>query len=388
MSTGGFSFESEWPDTAARLKTALRRRRIPAPLIDDLVQDTGLRLFQKWECVDPERGAWPLAYTVAMNILKDQLRSEERKKSNLPPPAPSEFDPELMALARIELERVRDALVQLSPGQRSALLAEIGECAENGRSPSAVKMLRLRARKRLRALTHEAPGVLGSIELLAQKFLERAHSVSLPGGSALAAPLAAGLLSLGLVTSQSSLQGLGGSTVDPERPGQTSTSSSAHVAQRVVDAISDASQNHGSVEAALVALKLSKDGGDSGVSATTSRSKSAGKPGSKEDGKRGGDGDAGGGGSDGVELPDDLNLEPSDGADGPPQPVTVEDGEAGAGPEGASASAGGSGAGHEASVEVGVSPGEGGSNGDSGGLPDPEVEGEAQLDGKDLLKLG
>ena len=85
MDGNAFSFEREWPETAQRLTLALRRRRIPHVLIDDLVQETGLRLYERWDAVDPERGAWPLAFTVAMNILKDHLRSEIRRRALTPP---------------------------------------------------------------------------------------------------------------------------------------------------------------------------------------------------------------------------------------------------------------------------------------------------------------
>lgn len=390
MDSDGFSFENEWPDTAARLETALRRRRIPAPLIDDLVQDTGLRLFQKWECVDPERGSWPLAYTVAMNILKDQLRSEERRQPAVPPPAPPDFDPEVMALARIELEKVRDALIQLSPAQRSALLAEIGEHSENGRSKAADKMLRLRARKRLKTLTQDAPGLLGSLEVLAQRFLERAHSLSLPSGTGLGAPLAAGLLSLGLISTQSSVGALGSGSFDTDQLPRSERLAGS-VAEQISDALSSATHNPSAFnyDDPVVLLRLS---GDGTYRATRSGARSGGGKAGSTSGGRKGDEKGGGSGDhgedDGLGLPDDLDPLPSqENADSPPEPVTVENADSDVGPNGAGASASGSAAGHQGSVEAGVSPGEG-SNGDSGGVPQPEVEGGAQVDGEELLTLG
>src|SRR3712207_3371775 len=108
MSLREFSFESEWPSTATRLGASLRRRRVPAAMVDDVVQETGLRIFRTWERVDPDRGLWPLALTIAINILRDHLRSEMRKEAaSVPHPAVFEPDPEVIALARIKLDRVR-----------------------------------------------------------------------------------------------------------------------------------------------------------------------------------------------------------------------------------------------------------------------------------------
>jgi hypothetical protein len=86
----------------------------------------------------------------------------------------------------------------LSPAQRAALLAEVGESNGDERSSSAVKMLRMRARKRLRAITKDSPG-FASLELLIQRLLGNADSA--PGISAsvaACAPVAAGLLAITL----------------------------------------------------------------------------------------------------------------------------------------------------------------------------------------------
>ena len=194
MSNTEFSFEKEWPPAARRVANALRLRRVPAPMIEDVVQETGLRIFKTWDRVDPERGLWPLALTVALNILKDHVRVEARRQETQPPrPAVFEPDPEVVALARLRLDRVREALPLLTEAQRDALLAEVGECETNGTSSSALKMLRMRARKRLRDLTGET-GLFGFISLPVQRLFRSDPTTTMAAQLSAVAPLAAGIL--------------------------------------------------------------------------------------------------------------------------------------------------------------------------------------------------
>jgi RNA polymerase sigma factor (sigma-70 family) len=215
MNDEGFSFERDWPATAERLTVALRRRRIPASLIDDLVQETALRLYERRDSVDPERGTWPLAFTVAMNILKDHLRAEVRRRAVDLPHIAIEQDPEIVALARLELTRVRIALRKLPPAQRAALLAEVGESDDNGRSSSAIKMLRMRARKRLKTLTEDASGFLASCELFTQRVVEKVSDSPLAVGAAACAPLTLGVLTFGVLASNSPVQASAGALEKP-----------------------------------------------------------------------------------------------------------------------------------------------------------------------------
>ncbi|MGH2755586.1 MAG: hypothetical protein ACRDLB_14305 [Actinomycetota bacterium] len=68
------------------------------------------------------------------------------------PDTPSEHDVEELGLARIELHRARRLLDRLSPSHRSVLLAEVGAEKLEERNSAAIKMVRMRARKRLTAL--------------------------------------------------------------------------------------------------------------------------------------------------------------------------------------------------------------------------------------------
>jgi RNA polymerase sigma factor (sigma-70 family) len=379
-----FCFESEWPDTAKRLKSALVRRRIPYSVIDDLVQETALRLYQKKDWLDPERGTWPLAFTVAMNILKDQLRSETRRQALTPLAPAAEPDPEAVALARIELTRVREALDLLPESQRSVLLAEIGgSFSADSRSSAAVKMLRMRARKRLRLLTQEASGILGSIELLTQKLTHRFQSIPFPMGMAAGGPIAAGLLSFGVL--------IGG----PTSPAQAFLPDHRNPSQSTAN-VTGAALSYESIVAERLkapraddlfrATDLSGATGSSKSSGSTGAGSSGGpSTGSNGKGKTKKDGPGNGG----LTLPDGLpELPPAGGGDN--EPVKVEESEASADPEdGAIVRLRGKGsiAGKEAGVTLEITSHEKGANGDSGKVG-PSAKGGAQLDGEVIVELG
>ena len=164
------SFEVEWPPVARRLHSAFRHKKIPPAMTEDLVQETGLRLFEIWDKVDPHRDLWPLALTIALNILRDHHRTEARRHRITVRDELIDHDTERVALARVELAQVEEALPLLTTAQRSALLAELGVDIERSENSSAVKMLRMRARRRLRALIDGASGLVGSIELGMSRF--------------------------------------------------------------------------------------------------------------------------------------------------------------------------------------------------------------------------
>ena len=187
------SFEVEWPPVATRLEAGLRRRRVPAPMVEDLVQETGLRLFEIWHRVDPARDLWPLALTIALNMLRDHIRADTRRQEVAVPETLTEDDTETAALARVELARVQENLVQLTAAQRSALLAEVGAGNGSEVSASARKMLRMRARKRLRALMDGASGVVAAAGSIAQRALRIGSGSALGEQLAPGASLAAGV---------------------------------------------------------------------------------------------------------------------------------------------------------------------------------------------------
>ncbi|MDQ4124690.1 MAG: hypothetical protein M3134_03690 [Actinomycetota bacterium] len=200
--TGSHDFEQQWPDLARRLDTMLAGKRVPAHKRDDIVQETGLRLFRMWGQVDPERPLWALVVTIALNLLRDEARKRpEREVLGLVPDRPADQDVERAGLARLEWRRVQSAMTQLSPDHRSILMAELGDDFEtSSRGPNATKMLRMRARRRLSALLDvaSASGILIGVRVRRLFDFER-HVIAIRGlmssSENLAAPAAAGFLS-------------------------------------------------------------------------------------------------------------------------------------------------------------------------------------------------
>ena len=152
------AFERQWPDVSKRLEGLLASKNVPACKRDDVVQETGLRLFGMWEKVDRARPVWPLVVTIALNLLRDEARrNPEREVLGTVPDMPTINDVEHEGLARIEFERVQLALAQLSPSHRNVLLDEIVPHAEVPKEArNATKMMRLRARRALTTLLETA----------------------------------------------------------------------------------------------------------------------------------------------------------------------------------------------------------------------------------------
>jgi DNA-directed RNA polymerase specialized sigma24 family protein len=135
---------------------------VPADFRDDVVQETGLRLFRSWERVRPE-SQWAFALTIATNIIRDEIRKQGRGERIHSAAAElcTEGDVEHEAMVRLELERVRRALDVLGETQRTLLLAEVGEASTVlATAGSAVKMARMRARKRLRSILDDVSAIV------------------------------------------------------------------------------------------------------------------------------------------------------------------------------------------------------------------------------------
>lgn len=200
--TGSQNFEQQWPDLARRLDTMLAGKRVPPHKRDDIVQETGLRLFRMWDQVDPDRPLWALVVTIALNLLRDEARKRpEREVLGLVPDRAADQDVERAGLARLEWHRVQSAMSQLSPDHRSILMAELGdEYVTSSRGPNATKMLRMRARRRLNALLDvaSASSVVVGFRIRRLFDFER-HLIAirslLSSSENLAAPAAAGFLS-------------------------------------------------------------------------------------------------------------------------------------------------------------------------------------------------
>ena len=152
------TFEEVWPGVARRLTARLVKRNVPGSHVDDVVQETGLRLLEMWDRVDPGRPVWPLAVAIAGNLLWDDVNRNRRHEvlEDVDQVAPD--DVEEAAIARSELTSVSRAMRRLTHLQRAALLAEVGASDVAATvSPDALKMLRMRARRRLASLGHRFP---------------------------------------------------------------------------------------------------------------------------------------------------------------------------------------------------------------------------------------
>ena len=167
-------FEAEWPLLARRLKLFLGRKKVPANQVDDLIQETALRLYKMWDSVDRSRPAWALTVTIALNLLRDEYRKSGHSDivSDLPD-IPLSYDVERAGLARIELGRIRDALAQMTPAHRSVLLAEVGYGAL-AVEPAGDKMRRMRARRKLTQLLEQVSAIF---VLPARKIADAMHAV-------------------------------------------------------------------------------------------------------------------------------------------------------------------------------------------------------------------
>ena len=154
-------FEEEWPSLALRLQNMLRRKGLSSWAAEDLVQETGCRLIRMWTDIDRTKPLWPLATTIALNLLRDEMRKGSWSElTSAVPDAPSVEDVEARGLARVELRRVGGALSHLNESQRGVLLDEVTKTPSATADPSAMRMLRMRARKRLQSLMDQA-SVLG-----------------------------------------------------------------------------------------------------------------------------------------------------------------------------------------------------------------------------------
>ena len=211
-------FEDEWPALAQRLSVLLSGKRLSTWQRDDIVQETGLRLFRMWDEVDPKRPLWPLTVTIALNLLRDEARRRARTEVlGVLPDQPGAEDVERAGIARLELQRVRKALEHLRAAHRDVLMVELGGTPLTDRGPNAIKMLRLRARRELSSLLDRA-SVGAAIATAAARRLAGSLQAFLAskglGNAEAAAPAAAAslLAALVLVTGLPSPQHPGGNT--------------------------------------------------------------------------------------------------------------------------------------------------------------------------------
>ncbi|HVL64069.1 MAG TPA: sigma-70 family RNA polymerase sigma factor [Actinomycetota bacterium] len=173
------TFAEAWADLSVRLDATLVRRGVPRWLKDDVVQETGLRLLKVWDDLDHDRPLLPLAYTIARNLVADEIRRNRNlDMGDEVEEASDEFVTERAGLARLELRQVEKAMGSLTEKQRAVLLADLGVGPPPEMGPDAIKMARMRARRTLLALLAGATRLHGAV-LVNWKRLFRAAEVTL-----------------------------------------------------------------------------------------------------------------------------------------------------------------------------------------------------------------
>ena len=135
---------------------------MPQAQHDDIVQETALRLVSMWDSVDRRRELWPLTATIALNLLRDRGRIVNRDDLvGEMPELRALTDVETAGIARMELAKVREAMNQLSASHRSILMKEIGGHTGAALPDAAAdKMLRMRARRKLRSAMERVSGLV------------------------------------------------------------------------------------------------------------------------------------------------------------------------------------------------------------------------------------
>ena len=161
-------FEQRWPETAEAINRMLANKGVPETERDDIVQETAARLIRLWDSIDHSRPLMPLVMTIALNILRDSARRRTKREITLGdlPDRPGPSDVEREGLTRLDLYRVVRAMGRLSPLQRDVLLVEVSDAAAPpGRGPDALKMLRMRARRKLASILEAASAAVGLLAL-------------------------------------------------------------------------------------------------------------------------------------------------------------------------------------------------------------------------------
>lgn len=167
-------FEDRWPALAQHVERVLSFRNVPRWVRDDIVQETGLRLLRMWDRVDARRSPRGLAATIALNLLRDEVRrARNHHLMAALPDAPGDADVEREGLARVELSELATAIEKLAPAQRAALLAE--ELGTDVVRTSTLRMLRLRARRRLADLLDRGTDVHLALSARANDLLCDVH---------------------------------------------------------------------------------------------------------------------------------------------------------------------------------------------------------------------
>ena len=171
-------FDEVWPTLERRVRAVLAARGVRGEELNDLTQETALRLFRAWGTLDPDRPVLPYATTIALNAWRDGLKRASTTREVLDaalPEQPDVDDVERTVIARLELSRVSAAIGQLRQRDREALMGD-----EPG---AAHRMARMRARRELLAVLERASAVAGILLGLRRALRPRGASLAASAGA-------------------------------------------------------------------------------------------------------------------------------------------------------------------------------------------------------------
>ena len=151
-------FRGDWVEEVPRLRRLLARHGVPHDEVDDVVQETAVRMYAAWDRLFDGRPLRPLVTTIALNVARDY----HRRSSHWARPVASVPEQALVdsrgvdsaVIARLEVARTARAMSKLSEGHRRAVVDAVtddlvAEQTGRVRAPAATRMARTRARRHL-----------------------------------------------------------------------------------------------------------------------------------------------------------------------------------------------------------------------------------------------
>jgi RNA polymerase sigma factor (sigma-70 family) len=219
-------FEALWQRTHERLRRRVTRE-FGAAEADEIVQETMIRCYDKWDAMDPQRSEFPWLLVIARNVAIDlhraRLRREAAESSTLEPVA-AVLPDEAVCEGEVR-QLVRRAFRRLSAADRQVLrmhhvdelpTAQIAELT--GRTDNAVRQHLCRARRHLaeqyRLLTQSSLAAFAGLG----RFLRRGRKLmaaSVPGSASSA--LCCFSLTVGVVAGVAGIAITGPSLLRPDQ---------------------------------------------------------------------------------------------------------------------------------------------------------------------------
>ena len=121
------AFAAAWQEVAPAVRSALWRQRVDVETTEDLVQEAGLRAFERRGEFATRAHLRRFACTAARNLAIDLFRHRQRHRSSLPlPDLPDPLNLDAVALQRLRLDAVLREFPRLSAADQEVLRASLG----------------------------------------------------------------------------------------------------------------------------------------------------------------------------------------------------------------------------------------------------------------------